>query len=240
MKNQIIIVIFRFILFLLINSICYAKGKFEGREAMENHPEVISYELRGQKHGAYYKVTLTGNRIIEFSNILSDSGSGFYAAISKLGEYWFLDSCRYRKSAKQEWKICGTDGIYFTDLSQILDTKIETMVDCIDNYNKIYELAKFLANEQYKAGCKESANLQDHRCLFDSRIKDVFPFHFALSENREAVVTVLAIYEYPQWFWDGVQEDEMNDRTAKIQWGENWVEKVNADLPKIRKSLGLE
>ena len=210
----------------------------ECEKALQAHPEVISYEVRGQKHGGYYEVILTDERIIEFDTILADSGGGFYASVSKIGEFWLMDSCDYRKKENQPWEHCSVYGIYFIDLSRMLGIKIETMVDCRNNYDKILELIRFLAQEQYKTGYQESVKLQHGRGLHDSKTRNLFPFHFVFSENRKAVVNVLAIHEYPQWVWDGIQDDE-------IQWcvnryGENWREKLNNDLPKIRKSLGLE
>ncbi len=217
---------------------CFAKGNGENllecEKALKAHPYVIDFKCY---NSIIYEVTLTNGRTITFDEI-NIYGGGFYASVSTIGEFWLMDSCDYRKKENQPWEHCSVYGIYFIDLSRMLGIKIETMVDCINNYDKILELIRFLAQEQYKTGYQESVKLQHGRGLHDSKTRNLFPFHFVFSENRKAVVNVLAIHEYPQWVWDGIQDDE-------IQWcvnryGENWREKLNTDLPKIRKSLGLE
>ena len=44
------------------------------------------------------------------------------------------------------------------------------------------------------------------------------------------MIAVWRIYGYPERLWHGIKEEDLENRR----------EKVNADLPKIRKSLGLE
>ncbi len=216
---------------------CFALGSLEGRDAMKNHPEVISYESRAQEHGEYHEVTLTGGRKIEFDTINGHSGGGFYAAVTKIGEYTLYDSAFYLTKTKK-WKNAGGSGAFFIDLSQILGIKIETMIDVIDNYDKILELAKFLALEQFKAGYYESTKLTDNR-RFDLQTINEFPLNYVISENRKAVIYVSSIYEYPRWVWDGIQEDELKHCDSfNYRFGDGWENNVPYD--KIRKSLGLE
>lgn len=238
----------KFILFLFIHLFLLMSVPFFGfgsgeivckdEEAVKNHPDFVKFTSRGQDYGNHYTVILTDNGTIEFENTDSQTGGGFYAAVYKIGEYQFYGHTAYYDEKKRTWKNCGRSGAYFIDLSQMLGVKIETMADCIDNYDKIYELAKLLAQEQYKAGYDESVKLQKKNCLLDSKIQNEFPYHFALSENRKSVVYILAMYEIPQWLWNGVKDNDIS--WCKTSFGENWQEKLDEDLPKIRKSLGLE
>ena len=176
---------------MLFSIACFALGNGENlcecEKALKAHPCVIDFKCY---NSIIYEVTLTNNRIITFDEI-NISGGGFYACVNNIGEYHLNGLAMYRKNRKKKWETCSRGG-YFIDLSQILGIKIESMIDCIDNYDKILELAKFLAYEQFKAGYNESAKLSDNRC-FDLQTMNNFPFHYALSENRKAVVNVLSI-----------------------------------------------
>ena len=119
------------------------------------------------------------------------------------------------------------------------------MVDCIDNYDKIYELAQKLAKEEYFSDYEEVVKI-GKTDFENTDIVKRFPHHFVLSENRRGVVFVSEIYGYSNGLWHGVKEDEIpfnadwGENWCINKYGENWREKLNTDLPKIRKSLGLE
>ncbi|MCQ2579796.1 MAG: hypothetical protein MJ159_03770 [Treponemataceae bacterium] len=100
---------------------------------------------------------------------------------------------------------------FFIDLSEILNIKIETVGDIVDNYEKLYELVRLIAQKQY----------------FESEYK--------------SSICILSVYNYPYNLWNGVQEEDFKySKLYDVSYGTDWVEKVNNDLPKIRKSLGLE
>lgn len=228
-----------FLLPFILFTQCFAKGNGENllecEKALQAHPYVIDFKCY---NSIIYEVTLTNGRTITFDEI-NIYGGGFYACVNHIGEYQLIGEAIYRLNPKKKWKTCSR-GAYFSDLSQILGIKIETMVDVIDNYEKIIKLAQFLALEQFKAGYQESEKLSDNRC-FDLQTINKFPRHYAISENRKAVIYVLAIYDYPRWVWDGIQENELKISKSQVwtnTFGENWENNIPYD--KIRKSLGLE
>lgn len=189
----------------------------EGRKALYNHPDFISTEKEwGDKLGQHLVVNLTDNRILEFEQIDTRVGGGKYAGLKGIGEFKLSSYVEF--NGESYWKDTYGSHVRFQDLSQLLGIKIETMIDCIDNYDKILELVKKLAREQYLTSPDVSLRLYRERA---SRHKDIikeFPNHFVLSENRIACIYVLAMYDWiAQYEWD---------------------EKIPAD--KLRKSLGLE
>ena len=168
-----------------------------------------------------YIVNLTDNRILEFDQINSGNGGGEYACLKRIGEFEVRGFVQYinkngeivRGNTKESWSAYAR----FRDISQGMGVKIETMVDVIDHYDEIIDFFKMIAIEQYNTN------------------KYVFRVD---SEDRKAFIWVHQINGYYWYHWHGVKEDEFVGEN--FYGSENWREKVNNDLPKIRKSLGLE
>ena len=221
MKKYIFIIWIDIFLFFSI-CYCFSKDKRlpEWQQQLKEHPEFETIEyMWSDKNGSHYKITLSDNRIFEIEEINYKTGNSFYAAVTNINEYKFWDSCKYINSKNGKWKSCSTYGIYFIDLTEILGINIENAVDVINNYDRICELAKNIAREQY--------------------LNERYEYHI-YTEKRNSSISIVSVMEYPAYFWHGVAEEDKNDIYFKAKWGENWVEKLNADLPKIRKSLGLE
>lgn len=221
MKKYVFIVCVNIFLFFSL-CICYSKEKrLPGwQQQLNEHPEFESIEyMWSDKKGSHYKITLSNNRIFEIEEINYKTGNSFYAALTNINEYKFWDSCKYTKIKNGKRNSCSAYGIYFIDLTEILGVSIDNAVDIINNYDIICELAQNIAREQY--------------------LNKDYEYHID-TEKRNSSISIISVLEYPAYFWHGVAEEDMDDNYFKSKWGENWVEKVNTDLPKIRKSLGLE
>ena len=235
-KNIIFICCLTLFLFVTI-SMCFAETRAE--KLLNKHPEFVSIEQRwGDKLGTHYLVNLTENRILEFDQIDSRNGGGKYAGLRKIGEFEVRGYVIYKKT-KVSWKDTYGSHARFQDLTQLLGVKIETMVDCINNYDKILNLVKMLARDQYLLGYEESIKLKNKDCFYDDKIISEFSHHFNFTEDRIALIRVVSIYDYIQWIWDGIQEDELKlCKDWVIEFGVGWENNIPYD--KIRKSLGLE
>lgn len=216
-KSIIILLILIVLPYSCITALGNKDWTSEGRKALYNHPEFVSTENEwGEKLGQHLTVNLTENRILEFSQIDTRNGGGKYAGLEGIGEFKLSSYVEFKNESY--WKDTYGSHVRFQDLSQLLGIKIETMIDCIDNYDKILELVKKLAREQYLTSPDVSLRLYRERASRHIDIIKEFPNHFVLSENRIACIYVLAMYDWiAQYEWD---------------------EKIPAD--KLRKSLGLE
>lgn len=221
MKKNIIFICCLTLFLFATQSISVAFG-LKGEKALKNHPEFVSIEKEwGTKLGNHYIVNLTDNRILEFDQINSGNGGGEYACLKRIGEFEVRGFVQYinkngeivRGNTKESWSAYAR----FRDISQGMGVKIETMVDVIDHYDEIIDFFKMIAIEQYNTN------------------KYVFRVD---SEDRKAFIWVHQINGYYWYHWHGVKEDEFVGEN--FYGSENWREKVNNDLPKIRKSLGLE
>ncbi|MBO4729188.1 MAG: hypothetical protein J5631_12250, partial [Spirochaetaceae bacterium] len=130
-----------------------------------------------------------------------------------------------------DWKYYYGSYARLQDLSQAIGIKIETMVDVINHYDEILAFIKMIANKQYDS---------------EQYSSDDYIYHVD-SENRKATIWVDKIHGYYNGLWHGVKEGELpfngedwGESLCVRCYGENWREKLNADLPKIRKALGLE
>lgn len=229
-KLQKIIILSLIILTLPSTSVVVlAKIPLEGYKALKNHPEFVNIEKEGgEKLGGYLIVNFTENRSVEFSQIDYRSGGGKYACLRRIGEFELRGSVNYPKDTNRytHSKECYGSYARFCDLSQAMGVKIETMVDVIDHYDEILAFVKMIATEQY--------------------ISDDYVYHVD-TEDRKATIWVWKIHGYSFELWHGVKEGELppyneyfGPEIFEVLYGENWREKLNADLPKIRKSLGLE
>ena len=207
-------------------SICYAYD-FKAVKELKRHPEFVSIEgCWGTKLGTDYRIKLTNDRILEFQYVDAINGGGKFASLRVIDEFELGGSVLYVKPSWNDWKYYYGTYARLQDLSHAIGIKIETMVDVINHYNEILAFVKMIANEQYTSN--------DYLYHVDS-------------ENRQATIWVEKIHGYYNGLWHGVKEDGIPFDAA--DWGEslcircygkNWREKLNADLPKIRKSLGLE
>lgn len=199
------------------------------------HPDFLNikkYYIYEHGRGLHLEIELTNDRSIGFSYIES-SGGGTFAGVSSIGVYDFLNSSVYRYDNSQKWeKIYGKHSSYtyidsnsqewrsmlsgyvasFANLSMLLGIKIETMIDAIDNYDKIIELAQTLAREQYLGNFKGIPNHGDFSNIFDTELQKKLPHSFANSENRKGVVYVLTIENKTMNVWD---EEIPEDRLKK-------------------------
>ncbi|MDD6486722.1 MAG: hypothetical protein PUF61_07255 [Spirochaetales bacterium] len=219
MKKNIIFICCLTLFLFATQSISVAFG-LKGEKALKNHPEFVSIEEEwGEKLGTHYIVNLTENRILEFAQINSGNGGGKYAGLRRIGEFEVRGFVTFPKdkSIETHWKEQYGPHARFRDISQGMGVKIETMVDVIDHYDEIIDFFKMIAIEQYNTN------------------KYVFRVD---SEDRKAFIWVHQINGYYWYHWHGVKEDEFVGEN--FYGSENWREKVNNDLPKIRKSLGLE
>ena len=215
MKKKIILISYLTLFLFATQSMFFAETRAE--KLLKKNPEFVGIgDKWGEKLRQHLTVNLTENRILEFSQIDTRNGGGKYAGLEGIGEFKLSSYVEFKNESY--WKDTYGSHVRFQDLSQLLGIKIETMIDCIDNYDKILELVKKLAREQYLTSPDVSLRLYRERA---SRHKDIikeFPNHFVLSENRIACIYVLAMYDWiAQYEWD---------------------EKIPAD--KLRKSLGLE
>lgn len=211
---------------MLFSFACFALG---AERALKKNPEFVGIgEKWGEKLGNHYIVNLTGNRILEFAEIDSRNGGGKYACLSRIDEFELRGFVKYPKDSctEEHWKDCYSSYARLQDLSYAIGIKIETMVDVINHYDEILTFIKMIANEQYSS--------------------DDYIYHVD-SENRKATIWVDKIHGYYNGLWHGVKEGELpfngedwGESLCVRCYGENWREKLNADLPKIRKSLGLE
>ena len=217
-----------FILLSAIVTACFAETRAE--KLLKKHPEFVSIEGKWiNKLGTDYKIKLTKGRILEFQFIDSRNGGGKYAGLKGIGEFSVTGRVDYIDGEDHSWKDTYGSHVRFQDLSQLLGIKLENMNDCIDNYDKILEYVQMLAREQYLAGYEDSFKSARQSWENPDNLKK-FPHHFVLSDKRNAMIAVWRIYGYPERLWHGIKEEDLENRR----------EKVNADLPKIRKSLGLE
>ena len=234
-KNIILICCLTLFLFATV-SICYAFD-FKAVKDLKKHPEFVSIESSTLRENLFINyeydidVKLKNGKSISFACI-DKHGGGKYCCVSKIGDF-SVDS-RILVNNRQ----IPAAGINFIDLSNILKKEISSITDAIDNYDDILKFILNLAKKQYFLGAMESSWLDSYSCINNQKIIKKFPSNFSFKGNRKAVIFVETIKNYPQWVWDGIQDDE-------IQWcvnryGENWREKLNNDLPKIRKSLGIE
>ncbi len=232
MKSKLKKIIILSLIVLTLPSTCVvvlAKAPLKGYEALKNHPEFVNIEEEGgEKLGGYLIVNLTENRSIEFSQIGYRSGGGKYACLRRIGEFELRGEVEYPNDTSRytHSKECYGSYARFRDLSQAIGLKIETMTDVIDHYDEILDFVKKIANEQYISN--------DYVYRLDSG-------------DRKAAIWVSDIHGYSYVLWHGVKEDEVppyneyfGPGVYEAMYGENWREKLNADLPKIRKSLGLE
>lgn len=212
----------------VIGSACFA-FVLKGEKDLINHPEFVSIEQEwGDKLGEHYLVLLTDNRILEFDQINMRNGGGKYACLTRIGEFTLLGSVKYPEDTSSEthWKDRYGQYARFRDISQAMGIKIETMVDAISNYDEILAFVRKIAQKQYDSN--------DYVYRVDS-------------EKRKASIWVWKIYDYSFELWHGVKEGEVppyneyfGSDIFNVLYGENWREKLDEDLPKIRKSLGLE
>ena len=224
MKKSLIKLIITLLILIIIPYSCItALEKIdwtpEAEKVLFNHPEFIDIEQKWyDKLGTHYLVNLTGNRILEFDQIDSRNGGGKYACLQRIGEFTLLGSVKYTKD--DNWKDCYCLFARFRDISQGMGIKIETMVDVINHYDEILNFVRMIAKQQYIS--------KDYVYCVDT-------------EARKATIQVWKIHNYEQLLWDGIQEEdfEYSDR-FNFYYGQDWEEKLNNDLPKIRKSLGLE
>lgn len=247
MKKKFILICCLMLFSFAKQSMCVAETRAE--KLLKKHPEFVSIEgIWGNKLGNDYRIKLTKGRILEFQFIDSRNGGGKYAGLKEIGEFSVTGQVDYIDGVDHSWKDTYGSHVRFQDLSQLLGIKIENMIDCIDNYDKILEYVQMLAREQYLAGYEASFNRAEIRWKNPDNLKK-FPHHFVLSDERNAMIAVWRIYGYPERLWHGINEVEHENRSYKNMFGENWCinnygenwrEKLNADLPKIRKSLGLE
>ena len=215
MKKKFILISYLTLFLFATQSMFFAETRAE--KLLKKNPEFVGIgDKWGEKLGNHYIVNLTGNRILEFAEIDTRNGGGKYAGLEGIGEFKLSSYVEFKNESY--WKDTYGSHVRFQDLSQLLGIKIETMIDCIDNYDKILELVKKLAREQYLTSPDVSLRLYRERASRHIDIIKEFPNHFVLSENRIACIYVLAMYDWiAQYEWD---------------------EKIPAD--KLRKSLGLE
>ena len=196
----------------------------ECEKTLQAHPDFVSIEQKWyDKLGTHYLINLTENRILEFDQIDSQNGGGKYACLSRIGEFKLRGDIKYvndngESDPWKDWKDCYSTSVRFCEISKAINIKLETMIDVIDNYNEIINFFKMIAKNQYLTG---------ERYHIDSK-------------NRRSAIRVWAIYDYYERLWHGAKEEDLGNWTYETMYGENWPEKLNADLPKIRKSLGLE
>lgn len=227
MKKKFILISCLTLFLFATQSMFFAETRAE--KLLKKNPEFVGIgEKWGEKLGNHYIVNLTGNRILEFAEIDSRNGGGKYACLSRIDEFELRGFVKYPKDSctKEHWKDCYSSYARLQDLSYAIGIKIETMVDVINHYDEILTFIKMIANEQYSS--------------------DDYIYHVD-SENRKATIWVDKIHGYYNGLWHGVKEGELpfngedwGESLCVRCYGENWREKLNADLPKIRKSLGLE
>lgn len=228
MKKKIVLICFLILFLFCTLSMSFAFG-LKGEKALKNHPEFLNIEQEwGNKIGTHYLVNLTENRILEFDQIDPGNGGGKYACLQQIGEFTLRGSVKYPKDSSFEdhWKDRYGSYARFSDLSQATGLKIKTMTDVIDHYDEILDFVKKIANELYISG------------NYEYRVD---------SEDRKASIWVSDIHGYSFVLWHGVKGGEVppynkyfGPEIYDVMYGENWREKLNSDLPKIRKSLGLE
>lgn len=225
-KNIILICCLTLFLFATV-SICYAFD-FKAVKDLKKHPDFVSIEQAWfDKLGGHFLVKLKENRILEFSQINLVNGGGKYAQLRRINEFEVRGSVNYPKdsSTEEHWKDCYGSDARFRDLSKGMGIKIGTMVDVINHYDEVLAFIKMIGNEQYISGG--------------------YAYHVD-TEDRKATIYVAYLNGYPDGLWHGIKEDEIPFNEDWGEWwcvseyGENWREKLNADLPKIRKALGLE
>ncbi len=225
------------LLLLFVFITCSAESKLERK--LKNNPEFVSMELLwSDKHGKHYKVILTNNRILEFDRINPRTGGGKDARLWQIGEYDIWGVTCYKSEDK--WRYDTYGSVCIKDLKNIVSIKTETILDLVDNYDEIFEAIKKLAKDQFLAGYNESIKLQENIILVDDEyMKNKFPQHILLENNRKAVICVTSIYGYPQWVWDGIQENEVEySKGLNYKLGEDWLNNIPYD--EIRKYLDLE
>ena len=225
------------LLLIFVFITCSAESKLERK--LKNNPEFVSMELLwSDKHGKHYKVILTNNRILEFDRINPRTGGGKDARLWRIGEYDIWGVTCYKSEDKWRYNTYGS--VCIKDLKNIVPIKTETILDVVDNYDEIFEAIKKLAKDQFLAGYNESIKLQEDIILVDDEyMKNKFPQHILLENNRKAIICVTSIYGYPQWVWDGIQENEVEySKGLNYKLGEDWLNNIPYD--EIRKSLGLE
>lgn len=225
------------LLLLFVFITCSAESKLERK--LKNNPEFVSMELLWSgKHGKHYKVILTNNRILEFDRINPRTGGGKDARLWRIGEYDIWGVTCYKSEDKWRYNTYGS--VCIKDLKNIVPIKTETILDVVDNYDEIFEAIKKLAKDQFLAGYNESIKLQEDIILVDDEyMKNKFPQHILLENNRKAIICVTSIYGYPQWVWDGIQENEVEySKGLNYKLGEDWLNNIPYD--EIRKSLDLE
>lgn len=193
----------------------------EAEKALQVHHEFIRIEKKWyDKLGTHYLIDLTENRILEFDQIDSKNGGGKYACLSRIGEFELREGVRYINESIKNNRESWSPYARFSDISQATGLKIETMTDVIDFYDGILNFVKMIANEQY--------------------ISDDYVYRVD-SEDRKAAIWVWKIHGYFFHHWHGAKEEDLDNPLYETLYSDkNWAEKLNADLPKIRKSLGLE
>ena len=231
-KNLLKLIITISILIIIPYSCITALGNIdwtpECEKALQAHPEFLNIEKEWvDKLGMHYVINLTGNRVLEFAEIDSRNGGGKYAQLRRINEFEVRGTVKYPKDSNIEnhWKDCYGHNARFSDLTKGMGIKIETMIDVINHYDEVLAFIKKIANEQYSSG--------DYAYHVDT-------------EDRKATIWIAYVNGYPEGLWHGVKDDEIPFNEDWGEWwcvseyGENWREKLNTDLPKIRKSLGLE
>lgn len=217
----------------------------ECEKALKAHPEFVEIEeYWGDEYGTHIKIDLFNGKSLTFEGIDMRSGGGKNAGLSTINEFTLGGYAKVRKDESTPWKNCYGMYASFEALQTLLDVKIETMLDCIDNYDKIFELVQTIAQDQYFSEDRTKGRFgfltDDNPETLDLYKK--FPHNFVITKNRRLSVFVLYIYDYQSNLWEyGIQESDLERADYyKMRYGENWREKLNADLPKIRESLGLE
>ena len=214
---------------MLFSLVCFALG---AERALKKNPEFVSIEgCWGSKLGTDYRIKLTNDRILEFQYVDAKNGGGKFASLRVIDEFELGGSVLYVKPSWNDWKYYYGSYARLQDLSQAIGIKIETMVDVINHYDEILAFIKMIANKQYDS---------------EQYSSDDYIYHVD-SENRKATIWVDKIHGYYNGLWHGVKEGELpfngedwGESLCVRCYGENWREKLNADLPKIRKALDLE
>lgn len=206
------------LIFTFIFSVsCFSLGSrevvFEAEELLKRHPDFVSIEGAWiNEIGEDYKINLTEGRTIEFQCIDLRTGGGEYAGIASIGEFNLTSQVEYKE--KLSWKDTYGYHVRFNDLSQLLGTKIETMTDCIDNYDKIYELAKKLAIEQFEIGWDSMPEIWYQ---WDTPLVKQFS-GYIFTENRKAKIITSAIYDCGQAYWEEkALEDEKFRKALELE-----------------------
>ena len=204
---------------------------------LESHPDFESFEFSLFRENLFINyeydidVKLKNRKTISFACV-DKHGGGKYCCVSKIGEF-SVDSRILVKNRQ-----IPAAGINFIDLSHVIKKEINSINDAINNYDDILEFVSNLAKEQYFLGVIESSWLDSYSWINNQEIIKKFPKHFSFKGNRQVVMFVETIKGYPQWVWDGIQDDEIKHcKVFYSHFGEGWEHKHPEN--EIKKILGL-